>query len=148
MTATHSTGLTSNLTHPKVQVNVTVSGPNGERIHCYRGGRGYPRLRPFARSQYGQPTVSLYRVLLHIAWGAPTIERNTACHCACDIHVCCNIFHGRWGTRADNDTEAGVLEAWRAAYLPLTENEKGQVAPDHPALAMMMHQGAVPKRLQ
>lgn len=101
---------------------------------------GYPRIR--AMSNQGPrraSTYSVFRLLLHLAWGPRPADRPKACHFCCDIHACCNPWHGRWGTREQNQVEAALLADWRDAYLPLPRADRRRVR--HPAATALALQG-------
>lgn len=124
---------------PPLQDAQVLRLPTGESLYLWLS-KGYPRIRPRANKGLGPtPTYSVFRLLLHMAWGPPSGQRPTACHFCCDIHGCCNPWHGRWGTNGQNKEEAEVLEAWRSAYLPLTKQERRQVT--HPAATALELQG-------
>jgi hypothetical protein len=59
----------------------------------------------------------------------------------CDIHGCCNPFHSRWGTKAENMREAKVLSKWRDAFMSLNSQDKQEIMKDHPARRILSLQG-------
>lgn len=126
---------------PPPQNSQALHLPTGESLYLWIS-HGYPRIRPYSNKQlHPASTYSVFRLLLHLAWGPSTPYRSKACHFCCDIHGCCNPLHGRWGTQEQNKAEDKLLRAWRATYLPLPEEERRQVT--HPAATAFDVQGMV-----
>lgn len=125
-----------------MQKTGTLRLATGESLYLWMS-KGYPRIRPVSTAGIGPAsTYSVFRLLLHLAWGPQPRGRPIACHFCCDIHACCNPWHGRWGSPEENRQEAVLLTAWREAYLPLPPALRALVP--HPAAAALQLQGLVP----